>query len=75
MVGKEAVESLKGWKFDSPQGPISIDPATRDIVMNEYLSEVVMGSDGKLHQKVTGQIDHVKDTCKELKIGPCAPKN
>jgi branched-chain amino acid transport system substrate-binding protein len=75
MGGEEAVASLKGWKFDSPQGPIMIDPATRDIVMNEYLAEVVMGSDGKLHQKVIGQIDHVKDTCKELKIGPCAPKN
>jgi branched-chain amino acid transport system substrate-binding protein len=75
MDGKAAVDSLKGWKFNSPQGPISIDPVTRDIVMNEYLSEAVMGSDGKLHQKVIGQIDNVKDTCKELKIGPCAPKN
>jgi branched-chain amino acid transport system substrate-binding protein len=75
LDGKAAVDSLKGWKFNSPQGPISIDPVTRDIVMNEYLSEAVMGSDGKLHQKVIGQIDNVKDTCKELKIGPCAPKN
>ncbi len=74
MGGDEAVAALKGWKFDSPQGPIMIDPETRDIIMNEYLSEVVMGSDGKLHQKVIGQIDHVKDKCKELKIGPCAPK-
>ena len=44
-------QALKGWKFDSPRGPISIDPETRDIVMNEYLVEVVKGSDGKLHQK------------------------
>ena len=72
MDGDEAVDSLKGWKFNSPRGPIMIDPVTRDIVMNEYLSEVVMGTDGKLHQKVIGQIDNVKDTCKELKIGPCA---
>ena len=70
----QAVKSLLGWKFDSPQGPIMIDPETRDIVMNEYLDEVVKGSDGKLHQKVIGQIDHVKDQCKELAIGPCAPK-
>ena len=48
-----------------------IDPATRDIVMNEYLSEVVKGKDGKLHQKVIGTIKNVKDTCKELKVGPC----
>jgi branched-chain amino acid transport system substrate-binding protein len=29
-----AMKALKGWKYDSPRGPISIDPATRDIVMN-----------------------------------------
>ncbi len=75
MDAEAAVASLKGWKFNSPQGPIMIDPETRDIVMNEYLSEVVMGADGKLHQKVIGQIDQVKDKCKELKVGPCAPKN
>jgi branched-chain amino acid transport system substrate-binding protein len=74
MDGVEAVKSLLGWKFNSPQGPIMIDPATRDIVMNEYLDEVVKGSDGKLHQKVIGQIDQVKDQCKELAVGPCAPK-
>jgi branched-chain amino acid transport system substrate-binding protein len=74
MDGEEAVKSLLGWKFDSPQGPIMIDPATRDIVMNEYLDKVVKGSDGKLHQKVIGQIDQVKDQCKELAVGPCAPK-
>ncbi|MPZ59312.1 MAG: ABC transporter substrate-binding protein [Rhizobiales bacterium] len=71
MDGDAAVASLKGWKFDSPQGPISIDPETRDIVMNEYLSEVVMGPNGKLRQKVIGKIDNVKDKCKELKVGPC----
>jgi branched-chain amino acid transport system substrate-binding protein len=71
MDGTAAVNSLKGWKFNSPQGPISIDPATRDIVMNEYISEVYKGKDGKLHQKVIGTIRSVKDKCKELKVGPC----
>jgi branched-chain amino acid transport system substrate-binding protein len=68
----KALAALKGWTFDSPRGPIMIDPSTRDIIMNEYLSEVVMGSDGKLRQKVIGKIERVKDACKELKIGPCA---
>jgi len=68
----KAIDALKGWKFSSPRGPIMIDPVTRDIVMNEYLSEVVTGPDGKLHQKVIGTIVNVKDPCKELKIGPCA---
>jgi len=74
MDGDAAVQSLLGWQFDSPQGPIMIDPQTRDIVMNEYLSEIVKGADGKLHQKKLAEIDHVKDQCKVLAIGPCAPK-
>src|SRR5262245_3801858 len=63
-----ALAALKGWKYQSPRGPIMIDPDTRDIVMNEYLVEVVKGSDGKLHQKVLGKIDAVKDACKAQKI-------
>ena len=74
MDGDKAVKSLLGWKFDSPRGPIMIDPETRDIVMNEYLAEVVKGPDGKLHQKVIGEIDQVKDECKAQAIGLCAPK-
>lgn len=68
-----ALASLKGWKFSSPRGPIQIDPDTRDIIMNEYLSEVVM-KDGRLVQKQIGVIEAVKDVCKAEKIGPCAPK-
>src|SRR5439155_204744 len=63
-----ALEALKGWKFASPRGPIMIDPVTRDIVMNEYLSEAVM-KDGRVFQKVIGKIDGVKDAYKEQKIG------
>jgi branched-chain amino acid transport system substrate-binding protein len=74
MDGDAAVKSLLGWKFDSPRGPIMIDPKTRDIVMNEYLSEIVKGPDGKLHQKKIAETDQVKDECKALAIGPCAPK-
>jgi branched-chain amino acid transport system substrate-binding protein len=69
-----ALNALKGWEYSSPRGPIMIDPETRDIVMNEYLVEVVKGSDGKLHQKMLDRITNVKDVCKAEKIGPCAPK-
>jgi branched-chain amino acid transport system substrate-binding protein len=65
-----AINALRGWKFNSPRGPISIDPRTRDIIMNEYLSELVM-KDGRLVQKNIGVIKDVKDMCKELKEGRC----
>ena len=43
---------FKGWKNpNSPRGPISIDPETRDIVQNEYLREV---------RKVNGQLANVE---------------
>src|SRR4029434_3195013 len=37
-----ALDALRGWKFASPRGPISLDPATRDIAMKHSLSQIVM---------------------------------
>ena len=65
-----AINSLRGWKFDSPRGPISIDPRTRDIVMNEYVSELVK-TGNRLTQKNIATISAVKDMCKELREGRC----
>jgi branched-chain amino acid transport system substrate-binding protein len=48
----KTMEIFKGWKNpDSPRGPISIDPETRDIVQNEYLREV---------RKVDGRVANVE---------------
>ncbi|MET0278323.1 MAG: ABC transporter substrate-binding protein [Pseudorhodoplanes sp.] len=70
LDGDAAVAALKGWKFASPRGPIQIDPNTRDIIMNEYLSQAAF-QNGKVVQKNIGKIDAVKDACKENKVGPC----
>jgi branched-chain amino acid transport system substrate-binding protein len=40
VSGDKAIQALSGMKRDSPRGPISIDPATRDIVQNMYIREV-----------------------------------
>jgi branched-chain amino acid transport system substrate-binding protein len=48
----ETMLLLRGYKnANSPRGPISIDPATRDIVQDEYLREV---------KKVNGQLANVE---------------
>ncbi|WP_350494945.1 hypothetical protein [Neopusillimonas aromaticivorans] len=31
------LEAFKGLSFESPRGPVSIDPETRDIVQNQYI--------------------------------------
>jgi branched-chain amino acid transport system substrate-binding protein len=36
----KAMEVLKGWKRESPRGPILIDPETRDIVQTVYIRRV-----------------------------------
>ena len=38
--GDRAMEVLKGLKLASPRGPISVDPATRDIVQTVYIRRV-----------------------------------
>jgi branched-chain amino acid transport system substrate-binding protein len=38
--GTKLVEAMKGMAWESPRGPISIDPNTRDIVQNIYLRKV-----------------------------------
>jgi hypothetical protein len=69
--GSRVVETLKGWKHTGPRGEIMIDPATRDIVMDERAEEVIRKPDGKLGIKVLGTVEKVKDQCKEQKIGRC----
>jgi branched-chain amino acid transport system substrate-binding protein len=61
----KTMELLKGWKYDSPRGPIMIDPETRDIVQNEYLRRVDK-VDGQLRDTVLETIQATKDPWKEI---------
>lgn len=76
FTGDQFVAELKTWSGQGPRGSVKIDPATRDIVQDEYALEVIKKPDGKLGTKVLGKVSQVKDECKELKIGRCgqAPK-
>ncbi len=40
--GEQLVEAMKGMKWTSPRGPMTIDPAARDVVQTVYLREVKM---------------------------------
>ncbi|MDQ0316471.1 ABC transporter substrate-binding protein [Amorphus orientalis] len=59
---KEAIaKALPTVEYVSPRGPVSIDPATNNIVQNMYIYETVEGDDGKLTQKLIGTVENVKD--------------
>jgi branched-chain amino acid transport system substrate-binding protein len=63
--GDQAMAILKGWKHESPRGPIMIDPDTRDIIQNVYMRRTEM-KDGKLANVEFDTIPNVKDPWKEL---------
>ena len=62
--GDAAMATIKGWSHESPRGPISIDPATRDIVQNVYICRVEKVGD-RLANVVIETYQAVKDPWKE----------
>jgi branched-chain amino acid transport system substrate-binding protein len=48
--GDSAIKSILGYKWNSPRGPVMIDPASRDIVENYYIRRV---------EKVNGELRNV----------------
>ncbi|EYC50849.1 ABC transporter substrate-binding protein [Hylemonella gracilis str. Niagara R] len=58
--GEALVNAMKNLKWESPRGPVSIDPETRDIVQNIYLSKVER-RDGELYNVEFDVVKDVKD--------------
>jgi branched-chain amino acid transport system substrate-binding protein len=64
--GDSLIEAMKGMKWESPRGPIAIDPETRDIVQNIYIRKVEK-VDGELYNVEFQTFDAVKDSGKTKK--------
>src|SRR6267143_4845699 len=63
----QTMEIFKRYKnADSPRGPISIDPETRDIVQNEYLREVRKVGGQPANVELETVATALKDPWKEL---------
>jgi branched-chain amino acid transport system substrate-binding protein len=58
------VGAMKGMSWESPRGPIAIDPRTRDIVQNVYIRKVEK-KDGEPWAMEIATFDAVKDPLKE----------
>ena len=64
--GEALVNAMKGFAWESPRGPVSIDPATRDIVQNVYVRKVEK-VDGQLYNVEFQTVPAVKDPGKTAK--------
>jgi branched-chain amino acid transport system substrate-binding protein len=58
--GEGLVAAMKGMAWTSPRGPMSIDPATRDVIQNVYIRKVE-SRDGHYWNIEFDKIDNVKD--------------
>ncbi|WP_440412765.1 ABC transporter substrate-binding protein [Neorhizobium petrolearium] len=58
--GTKLIEAMKGASWVSPRGPITIDPATRDIVQDIYMREV-KEVDGELYNVEFATYPKIKD--------------
>jgi branched-chain amino acid transport system substrate-binding protein len=64
--GQKAVDAVKGFKWNGPGGPASIDPATREITQNMHIREVVKDDKGRLINKLIYTFHDVKEPWHEL---------
>ena len=61
--GPDLIDAAKGMTWESPRGPITIDPETRDIVQTIYIRKVEK-VDGQLVNVEFDKIPNVKDPVK-----------
>jgi branched-chain amino acid transport system substrate-binding protein len=61
--GDSLITAAKGMKWESPRGPISIDPDTRDVVQNVYVRKVEKVGGGTQNVEID-TIPNVKDPAK-----------
>jgi branched-chain amino acid transport system substrate-binding protein len=57
--GDSLIAAAKGLKWESPRGPMSIDPETRDVIQNVYIRKVEKVG-GKLVNVEIAKFDNVK---------------
>jgi branched-chain amino acid transport system substrate-binding protein len=64
--GDALINAMKGMKWESPRGPVQIDPDTRDIIQNVYMRKVEK-QNGELYNVEFATFDAIKDPIKAAK--------
>jgi len=64
--GDAVLAAMKGMNWESPRGPMSIDPETRDVVHNEYIRRVEKVN-GQLYNVEFATVEAVKDPVRGTK--------
>lgn len=63
LLGMAPGFAMKGLSWTSPRGPVSIDPATREVIQNIYICKVER-TGGQLYNVEFATVPSVKDPSK-----------
>ena len=63
--GDKMMEAAKGYSWQSPRGPMKIDPKTRESIQNVYMTTVTK-ENGQLINKPTFTVENVVDRWHEM---------
>jgi len=63
--GDAMMAAAKGYSFESPRGPVTIDPKTREAIQNFYVTKVEM-VDGVMANRPIATYPNVKDPWHEM---------
>ncbi len=61
--GDSLIAAAKGMKWESPRGPVQIDPETRDIILTVYIDKVTKTPQGLRNVEID-KVENVKDPVK-----------
>jgi branched-chain amino acid transport system substrate-binding protein len=64
--GDKMIAGLAKYKLESPRGPVSFDPKTREMIQNLYVRRVEKNSSGILFNKTLATITAVEDPWHKL---------
>ena len=59
--GPKAIEAAKGLSWESPRGPLKLDPETRHVIQNVYIRRVEKDQQGRLVNKEFDKVELVPD--------------
>lgn len=59
--GDKLVAAMLGMEWESPRGPVKVDPATRDLIQNAYVRRAERMPDGEVYNVEFATIPNTKD--------------
>lgn len=65
--GEKLVEAMKNVEWESPRGPVKVDPETRDLIQNVYVRRAEKLPDGEIYNVEIATIPAVKDPTRPAK--------